>query len=101
MLTILFVIYSGVLALGAYFGAKAKSKVSVIMATASAVISIISAILIYQEFILQGVLTGVILSGLLSVTFAIRLRKTGSFMPSGMLLIISLGVLACSLFSIF
>ena len=89
-MTTAFVIYGALMFLGGVFGfVKAGSKVSLIM-------GIISGILIFAGVALLGpahttgraVLT--FTSFVLSGVFAIRLLKTRKFMPSGMLLVLSL-----------
>jgi uncharacterized membrane protein (UPF0136 family) len=48
----------------------------------------------------QGMIMGAVICALLCIVFGIRLKKTGKFMPAGMLLILSvieLGVLGAAL----
>ena len=89
MANIILAVY-GVLMLGGFMGyAKAGSKMSLIM-------GIVSAIVIFTGLYLSkgntqigyGLISA--MSGLLVVTFIIRLVKTGSFMPSVMLVILSI-----------
>lgn len=89
-MTTAFVIYGVLMFLGGIFGfVKAGSKVSLVM-------GIISGILIFAGVALLGsayttgrailTFTSFVLSGV----FAMRLLKTRKFMPSGMLLVLSL-----------
>ena len=81
--------YGLFLLMGAYFGAKAGSKVSMIM-------GLVSGGLVFLGLYLTGAharngffyLT--LVSGFLTGTFLMRLLKTQKFMPSGMLLAITL-----------
>ena len=80
--------YGFFLFLGAFFGWKAGSKVSLIM-------GIVSGILIFAGLGLMsanpkmGLLLLTIIGGGLSFVFVKRLIATAKFMPSGMLLIVS------------
>ena len=67
---------------------KAGSKMSLIMGTVSAVI-IFSGLYLSKAKKKVGYSLIASMSTLLSVTFVIRLVKTGNFMPSGMLVILS------------
>ncbi len=81
--------YGLFLIFGAYMGWKAGSKISLIM-------GLISGILVFLGFYLtslnfkNGFLFLTIIGGVLSAMFVMRLVKTQNFMPSGILLIITL-----------
>ena len=90
---IIFSIYGILMLGGGVMGyVKAKSTMSLIM-------GIISGILIFIGVYLMGsnARTGMMLvtavSGMLTIVFLMRLLKTHAFMPSGMLLLLSAGVL--------
>ena len=74
---------------GAYFGWKAGSQVSLIMGLVSGCLALLCAYLLNTDSLLASRLLCAV-SGLLTVTFFMRLMKTQKFMPSGMLLLISL-----------
>ena len=74
---------------GAYFGGKAGSKVSVIAGIASGVCVLVGLWLIKLNA-QYGYGFLVLISALLTTTFAIRYFKTLQFMPSGMLLVVTL-----------
>lgn len=77
--------YFCILFSGAYFGGKAKSKISVIMGISSGLMVLLGMVLIrYNTH--AGYYFLSVLSGLLSIVFLIRLIKTQKFMPAGMLL---------------
>jgi len=83
------VVYGILLLSGAYFGFKAGSKISLIMGIVSGALVLLGIYLTGNHSLLGfKVIAGV--SSVLVVTFAIRLIKTGSFMPSGMLLAASI-----------
>ncbi|HTI97746.1 MAG TPA: TMEM14 family protein [Dongiaceae bacterium] len=83
-------IYIILLLVGGMIGfLKAKSKVSLIMATVSAIILILCALnLIFYPYVADIVIV------LLIVVFTMRLAKTKKFMPSGMMLLVSIVALA-------
>lgn len=64
---------------------KAQSKASLIAGLASAALLIVSYSISLRNAH-WGLIAGAIICGLLTVVFGIRLKKTGKFMPSGMLL---------------
>lgn len=72
---------------------KAKSKVSLITSTIFAVILIIAAIPGILDASLRGKIINVVMA-LLLVVFAIRLAKTKKFMPSGLMLVVTITALA-------
>jgi len=89
VVNILLTLYGLFLLSGAYFGMKAGSKISLIMGAASGILVLLSVFLTRTNAHL-GYVFLTLLSGSLSVTFLIRLIKTAKFMPSGMLLTISI-----------
>lgn len=82
-------IYIVLLLVGGLFGfLKGKSKISLITATVSAALLVICAIPgLFGPAVARG-FADVIMAVLL-VVFAIRLAKTGKFMPSGLMLVIT------------
>lgn len=85
----MFILYGVILAAGAFMGYKAGSKISLIAGLSSAAIVFLGVYLTSQNSRLGfGILTGI--SGALCVMFLIRFLKTHAFMPSGMILILSL-----------
>lgn len=77
--------YALFLYLGAFFGFKAGSKVSLIMGLASGTLILLGWFLIpAQPKAAYGFLCAV--AAVLGVAFSMRLTKTKKFMPSGMLL---------------
>ena len=85
-------IYVGLLLAGGVIGfLKAGSRISLIASIASAVPLALTAAGILPYAVAPVVL------GLLVVQFIVRLMKTRKFMPSGMLLLITLGSLAAVL----
>ena len=93
---ILILCYAVFLLVGAVMGAKAGSRISLIAGLVSSLITLVGYYLLSQ-----GVKTGywvvIAVSGLLSLTFLIRFIKTGNFMPSGMLLAVSLLILVVTI----
>src|SRR5258707_11011818 len=87
-------IYIVLLLLGGLIGfLKAGSKVSLIMAAVSSAILVLTAIPRLFDPVSARLLADVILAALL-VVFAIRLTKTRKFMPSGLMLVLTLAALA-------
>ena len=80
--------YAAFLFLGAFFGAKAGSKISIIMGIGSGLLIIVGDILLLNNY-KTGLLVLLQVGGLLLVVFLQRLLKTKKMMPSGMLLGIS------------
>jgi uncharacterized membrane protein (UPF0136 family) len=79
-------VYIVLLVVGGLIGfLKAKSKVSLIMSVVFAALLVLAA----KGLIFQTYMVDVLLAALL-VVFAIRLAKTKKFMPSGMMLILTL-----------
>ena len=86
-------IYIVLLLVGGLIGFfKAKSKVSLITSTVFAVILIIAAVGILKPDYAR-IISNVIMA-LLLVVFAIRLAKTKKFMPSGLMLAVTIAALA-------
>jgi uncharacterized membrane protein (UPF0136 family) len=83
-------IYIVLLVIGGMIGfLKAKSQVSLIMSVAfAAALSLCAIGIIFQPYVADILLT------LLLIVFAIRLAKTKKFMPSGLMLIVTLIALA-------
>ena len=80
--------YAVFLIVGAFFGWKAGSRVSLIMGLASAAVILLGVYLSGTNLMLgTQVLFGV--SALLTMTFLMRFIKTQKIMPSGMLLLVS------------
>ncbi len=91
-LSLVGVIYGIFLLAGGFFGLKAGSKVSLIMGIVSGLAALTGAHFVGINFALGArILLGV--SGVLSIVFLKRLLETHKMMPSGMLLIVSVGVL--------
>ncbi len=90
---VIFVVYAIFMLVGGYFGWKKGSSVSLIAGIGSSVLMFLGIWLMginpRGAYIFLSCVTGVLL-----VVFLIRLIKTQSFMPSGMLLIITFAVLA-------
>ena len=92
--------YGIFLIIGAYFGFKAGSKISLIMGIVSGILVFVGIYLAGQNpSVGYGLLT--VLTGSLTIMFVMRLIKTGKMMPSGMLLLISLIALAVSISEFF
>lgn len=94
MANIVLWIYIVLLLLGGLFGfLKAKSKVSLITSSVAAALLIVSAMPgVFQYQLRRNLADGVMAA--LVVVFAIRLTKTKKFMPSGLLLVITIAALA-------
>ena len=72
---------------------KAKSKVSLITSAVFAAVLVLTAIPGILDSSLRGKLANIIMA-LLLVVFAIRLAKTKKFMPSGLMLVLTILTLA-------
>jgi len=83
-------IYIILLVIGGLIGFfKGKSRVSLIMSVSfAAALSLCAAQIIFQAYVAD------ILLAVLLVVFGMRLAKTKKFMPSGMMLVITLAALA-------
>ena len=88
-------VYIVLLVVGGLIGFfKAKSKASLISSSVFAALLVLTAVHgIFEPRFAMG-LSNIIMAVVL-VVFAIRLAKTKKFMPSGMLLIMTLAALAC------
>lgn len=83
-------IYIGLLVIGGLIGFfKAKSKVSLIMSLAFAAALAFCAL----DVVFKGYVTDALL-GALAIVFAIRTFKTKKFMPAGLMLVLTLAMLA-------
>lgn len=71
---------------------KAKSKISLITSSIAAALLVLTTIGLFEPSVARA-LADVIMAALL-VVFAIRLTKTRKFMPSGMMLVITIAALA-------
>ena len=84
--------YALLLVVGGWIGyRKAKSRPSLIAGTSSGLVALLAAGLMIRDA--RAIWLGVALAVAMLVVFAIRFAKTRKFMPSGMLGIVSLGVL--------
>jgi uncharacterized membrane protein (UPF0136 family) len=99
MNNIIIIIYGLFLASGAYFGWKAGSKPSLIAGSASAILVFIG-YFIAQSNPKNGYMMLSIVSAVLVIVFIKRLLATGKFMPSGMLLAVTIAFLAFCLHNI-
>ena len=83
-------IYIILLVIGGLFGFfKGKSRVSLIMSVVfAALLSLCAARIVFQDYVAD------ILLAALLVVFALRLAKTRKFMPSGLMLVVTIIVLA-------
>jgi len=73
---------------------KSQSKPSLISGCISGILLLITAVMQFQGSVL-GLLLSRIIILLLVIVFAIRLTKTGKFMPSGIMLITGVTALIC------
>lgn len=91
--------YGLFLLLGGFFGLKAGSKMSIIMSLLSSALIFLS--IYYLGINMKLALTiSTSVTFLLTIVFLIRLIKTQSFMPSGMLLIVTGVVFAVSVLNL-
>ena len=94
---ILLGIYGVLMMVGGYIGyIKAGSKASLYMGIASGILILIGVMLMGNNPVVGYGLEAII-SGLLVGVFLLRLLKTHAFMPSGMLLVLSVVALVLSL----
>lgn len=88
---IILIAYGLFLMVGGYFGYKKGSSVSLFMGLGSGLLILLGVWLLSLNPRAWIFLSAV--SGLLAAVFLVRVMKTQAFMPSGMLLLISLAVL--------
>ena len=90
---VILIIYGLLLIAGGYFGFKKGSKVSLVMGTASGLMAFLGLWLVGLSpkggWVYLSVLTGI-----LALVFLMRLIKTRSFMPAGMLLLMNASMVA-------
>jgi uncharacterized membrane protein (UPF0136 family) len=81
----------GVLVLGGGVAgyARAKSRISLLAGVVSGLVLLYAAFALFQGRS-EGIPLAMTVSMLLAMLFLVRWRKTGAFMPAGMLLILSL-----------
>lgn len=90
MFLYLLYIYAALLIFGGLIGyKKAGSKISLFMGIASGII-VFSGCLLIKSNPSTGFLIILVTAAILTTAFAIRLKKTKKFMPSGLLIIVSL-----------
>ena len=89
---IILIAYGLFLMVGGYWGFKKGSKVSLVMGVSSGLLVLLSLWIMSFNPSVSWIFLSCI-SGLLALSFLMRLIKTKKFMPSGMLLLISLLVL--------
>ncbi len=86
-------IYIILLVVGGMIGfLKAKSKVSLITSVVAAALLVLTTVGVFEAAVARAI-ADIIMAALL-VVFGIRLTKTKKFMPSGMMLAITLAALA-------
>jgi len=85
-------VYSLVLMLGGYFGFKKGSMISLAMGVGSGLLILLGLWLMNLNPKGAWIFLSCV-NGFLVLTFLLRLVKTHAFMPSGMLLVLSLAVL--------
>ena len=91
------VVYGLLSGLGGIWGyIKSNSKPSLISGSISGVLLIVTGIMQWQDFALALLISQIIILLLVAV-FAVRLIKTGKFMPSGIMLITGVAALVCTL----
>jgi uncharacterized membrane protein (UPF0136 family) len=87
-------IYIALLLIGGMIGfLKAGSKISLITSSVASALLVITTLPGVFTFTFRRNLADIIMAALL-IVFAIRLTKTKKFMPSGMMLVLTLAVLA-------
>ncbi len=97
---IVLLVYALVMALGGWMGHKmAKSKASLIAGVVSGALLLVALGMSFGN-LAAGRWAGVAISGVLTVMFFIRVKKTKKIMPSGMLLVVSIAALGTILYEI-
>jgi len=91
-INIVLITYGLFLILGGFLGFKKGSKISLIMGLSSGILVLLGVWLLTVTPQAAWIFL-TFLNALLSVSFVSRLIKTSTFMPSGMLLLITLGIL--------
>ena len=92
-------VYALLLGVGGMIGfVKAGSRPSLIAGLVSAALALVSLGLTFLGGL--GFWLGLVLAILMAVTFGIRLRKTGKFMPSGLLLAVSLVMIGLNVWAL-
>lgn len=93
VLKIILFIYGILMLGGGVMGyVKAKSIMSLIMGIISGILVLVGVCLLGSN-LKAGITLVTVVSALLTAVFLLRLLKTHTFMPAGMLLLLSLGVL--------
>ena len=92
-------VYVVLMILGGVMGARAGSKVSLAAGGGSGVL-LLGAWLLTRFSLVAGLWLGAVLALLLSVTFGMRAKKAGKFMPAGMLFLVSVAALVLLVVSI-
>ena len=82
-------VYGVLMVLGGLMGLRAGSKASLYAGSGSGVLLLV-AWYVTRLNLPAGLWLGLVLTVLLTLTFAGRWKKTGKFMPAGMLLLLSL-----------
>ena len=97
---VVLLVFGIVMILGGLMGHRAGSKVSLISGSVSGLV-LLGAWFISRDHMAAGLWIGVGVSALLSVVFGMRLAKTGKFMPTGGLLVVSVVALVLLVYSVF
>ena len=92
-------VYGILMLLGGFMGYRAGSSASLIAGSTSGVLLLVAWLITWSQMAL-GLWIGVVIAGLLSATFAIRLVKTKKVMPAGGLMAISLLALVLLVISV-
>ncbi len=92
-------VYGILMILGGLLGARAGSRVSLTAGAGSGLL-LLGAWLLTRFSVSAGLWMGALLALLLSATFGVRAKRTGKFMPAGMLLAVSVAALVLLLVSI-
>jgi uncharacterized membrane protein (UPF0136 family) len=99
-LAIIQLLYGIIAIVGGIIGyVSAKSTVSLIMGIVSGLIILTAAYMLFQNNF-TGVYIALVISLILSIVFAIRFTKSFSFMPSGLMLLLSVISLGFSIYSL-
>ena len=90
--------YGLLMLIGGFMGYRAGSNASLIAGSVSGVL-LLAALWLSRNQPATGLWLGAVVAALLCVSFAMRLSKTGKFMPSGGLLLVSVVALALLAYS--